>query len=155
VPISSFPFLTTTPIRAPVSKHSKPTAARFFTQPSIKEPYEGLMPEYCLRQPKYEQDYQQDNYGYCQQVAEREPRATVTTHKLSFPWLAVPVGPLRKQPRYESMRSCSTQLTLYLGLYGKLFCYILHKMHLLPWLVIMPAGDGASRATEIKEFRHE
>jgi hypothetical protein len=51
-----------------------------------------------LRHPQDKQDYQQDDYSHCQQVAEREPWTSVAAHTLSFSLGAVPVDLFRHNP---------------------------------------------------------
>jgi hypothetical protein len=57
-----------------------------------------------LRHPHYEQHYHHDDYGHRKQVAQREPRTTVTTHALSSPSVmgTLPFGLVRPRLRYAT-----------------------------------------------------
>jgi hypothetical protein len=79
----------------------------FFARPSVNKLYEHLTrlnARDLLRQPQHEQYYQQDDYGYSQQVADGEPWAAVQALLLPL-LIAVLVGPLRTRRRYEG-RAC-------------------------------------------------
>jgi hypothetical protein len=78
------------PVRAPVLRSGNPSNFTPVRQPLIKRALQHITSFHIgetdphLRQPQDEQDYQQNDYGYCQQVAEREPWTTIATHTLSF-----------------------------------------------------------------------
>ena len=63
---------------------------------------------FLLRQPEYEQNYHYDDYGYCQQVTQREPRTPVPTHSFSFySWLLHPLDFFRLRTETQARQAAT------------------------------------------------